>query len=166
VYLYYYGYCQFTDSNEVSMHLRMMAIPLALVWLLVGLACTLYPRSGRVIPVAVTGEVIAEAPDPTPVLACTPLEAGMKVTITMLDRRTIRLDLEGFEPETPVWFWYQTRWVEGGRTQENHPIATIGEDGRFSIEETLEDLNENGADHWDVRVVHSKGVACTTVTFP
>lgn len=90
----------------------------------------------------------------------------MKVTITILDKNDIRLDLAGFTPGETVWFRFQLSHATGGRTYEFYPIATVGEDGRFSSTESFEDIIPNRPDPWDVRVVHSRGVACTQATMP
>jgi hypothetical protein len=44
------------------------------------------------------------------------------------------------------------------------PAQTVGEDGAFTCEETMQPLDGNTT--WNLAVVHAQGVACVTFTAP
>jgi hypothetical protein len=131
------------------------------VWAIV-VGCSPVPQNTPPAPVVIRE---ARLPVPSPVLECSPLEAGMIVTIEILDEREILLTLEGFEPGSRVWFRYQTENRMGSMFSiENRPLARVDEQGRFVVRERLPIREQHGNGEWEVWIAHNRGVACTQVS--
>jgi hypothetical protein len=126
-------------------------------------------------PVEVTRQILPPGPSPTPVV-CTALPPGMVVVVEAVDdpRAGVRVnvDVEGLEgAETPMLLFERLGEAPPGRTVTSAihvgPVQPVGGDGRLTVKRIGGfDPPENGTDHWILKVVHARGVACVEFELP
>jgi hypothetical protein len=120
-------------------------------------------------PVAVEPPVTVEPASlsPTP-LECTENPPGLGVQVDSLGNRRVMVRGEGFRSgeELVLVFSAQVDTPSGHKAlrHEVHPAQTVGEDGAFTWEETMQSLDGNTT--WNLAVVHAQGVACVTFAAP
>ena len=103
-------------------------------------------------------------PSPTPAV-CTPLPAGMSLSLVPESEIVFTLELEGFEPGESLVFIFAGEAADGGAVLEERPAAQVGEDGRFTS--YLFNLgNYAPITEWQGKIIHARGVACFDVTLP
>jgi hypothetical protein len=126
-------------------------------------------------PVEVTRQILPPGPSPTPAV-CTALPPGMRVVVEPVgDPRSgvrVNVDVEGLETdETPMLLFERLGEAPPGRTVTNAihvgPVQPVEGDGRLTVNR-ISGFNppENGKDHWILKVVHARGVACAEFELP
>ena len=107
------------------------------------------------------------SPSPAP-LECTENPPGLELQVDSLGSRRIIVRGEGFQPgeELVLVFTAQDDAPTGHKEfrHEVHPAQTVGEDGSFTWEQTMQPLDGDTA--WDLAVVHAQGVTCVTFSAP
>ncbi len=112
-------------------------------------------------PVGVTPEV-APFVEPTPTPDCQPV---LGVSIKVKDRV---LEISGLQPgENPTVF-YSAENRKGAQRVESYNFAEgANKEGVFTYKlDMLRVLDGDTRTVWDLRVVHSRGVACAQITVP
>jgi hypothetical protein len=101
-------------------------------------------------------------------LECTENPPGLELRIDSLGNRRARVSGEGFQPgeELVLVFGAQVDTPTGHRElrHEVRPAQTVGEDGAFTWEETMQSLDSNAT--WTLAVIHAHGVACVAFIAP
>ncbi|MCB9418958.1 MAG: hypothetical protein H6667_04100 [Ardenticatenaceae bacterium] len=119
-------------------------------------------------PVLLDGEIALEIttpePSPTPAI-CTPLPEGMTFTVTPISDTAVTLELTGLQPGESLHFIFS--WQGGTETSEIelYDLPPVGSDGRFTDTINLQPA-EAGAHTWQIKAIHTRGVACTEITLP
>jgi hypothetical protein len=114
--------------------------------------------------VEVTIEIVPPYPSPTPVV-CTPMPAGMTLSVEPFSPTAVRLEITGLQPGESITYIFHTQ-SDGHTVQmEGHPVTTADSNGRY-VEVILGLASPLGTKHWTVQVIHSRGVACTQVDLP
>lgn len=109
--------------------------------------------------------IVTEQIEPTATPApCTPLPAGMRLTISMAEEeRTVLLDAEGLLPEDVLAYrlngFSENHGSELILTLANPVGATGRHQERFY-------LGENDITEWSGQIVHQRGAVCFEFTFP
>ncbi len=106
----------------------------------------------------------------TPLPTATPFECtdipGLSLSARVLRSGLVEIRGEGFLPGEDTTLVATARVRRGNRahsqTHEVRPAVEIGADGRFNLEQGFTPL-EGLATTWHIAVIHSRGVACTTV---
>ena len=121
-------------------------------------------------PVVITQVLPPSTPTATP--ECTPLLPGMSLTVTALSPSKAKVEMAGFQPgEQVTIIFYSDIVVSGGHSRssrvESLPVEPVDASGRFTdVEGNLRRLPGAATNHWNVQVVHARGVACTDITLP
>jgi hypothetical protein len=114
-------------------------------------------------PVIVT-TVLPPRGSPTPA-ACTINPEGLTLDVQAGGFHQVRVVGRGFVAREPLFFVFSAATETNSQTVEVRPAKGVGEDGAFSRDETLTP-GPDASDPvvWSVAVVHSRGVACSTIT--
>jgi hypothetical protein len=121
------------------------------------------------LPAAVEPPVTVEPASlsPTP-LECTDNPPGLGLQVDSLGNRRVMVRGEGFRSgeELVLVFSAQVDTPSGHKAlrHEVRPAQTVGEDGSFAWEQTMQPLDGNPT--WNLAVVHARGVACVTFAAP
>ncbi len=116
---------------------------------------------------AVTVQVLRTVePSPTPA-PCTPLPAGMSLSVKPLSPTYVQVEIKGLEPGEKLIFIAHAE-TSGHRTRsEGLPVAGADSDGHFVYQiGGLGPLPGSTRNQWQIQVIHSRGVACADVTLP
>ncbi len=121
------------------------------------------------LPAAVEPPVTVEPASLTPTpLGCTDNPPGLGLQVDSLGNRRVMVRGEGFRSgeELVLVFSAQVDTASGHKAlrHEVRPAQTVGEDGVFNWEETMQPLDGNTT--WNLAVVHAQGVACVTFAAP
>jgi hypothetical protein len=123
------------------------------------------PEPPAAVEPPVTVEPLLLSPTP---LECTENPPGLELQVDSLGSRRIIVRGEGFQPgeELALVFTAQADAPTGHNElrHEVRPAQTVGEDGSFTWEQTMQPLDGNTA--WDLAVVHVQGGACVTFSAP
>ena len=120
-------------------------------------------------PPVVVRQVVTPSP-PTATPECTPLLPGMSLTVTPISSSKAKVELVGFQPgELVTIVFYSDVVVSGGHSRARRvtssPVDPVDASGRFTdVEGNLTRLPGAVTNHWNVQVVHARGVACTDIT--
>jgi hypothetical protein len=115
--------------------------------------------------VPVTVEAASLSPTP---LECTVNPPGLGLQVDSSGNRWVMVRGEGFRSgeELVLVFSAEVDTPSGHKAlrHEVRPAQTVGEDGAFTWEETMQPLDGNTT--WNLAVVHAQGVACISFTAP
>lgn len=115
--------------------------------------------------VAVTKTVSDEPmPSPTP-FSCTALPAGMTLELNPVSPVFVELVVQGLQSNEEITVVF-TAESPGHRKMIENPGILIGADGQYATQELLRPIPESDENHWQVSVIHARGVACAEVTLP
>jgi hypothetical protein len=93
---------------------------------------------------------------------------GLELQSDSLGNRRVMVRGEGFQPgeELILVFSVQVDAPNGHKAlrHEVRPAQTVGEDGAFTWEQTMQP--PDGSMTWNLAVVHARGVACITFAAP
>lgn len=103
-------------------------------------------------------------PSPTPAV-CTPLPESMTLAVTPLTDTEISVALSGLQPGESLHIIYRREGIDDGTQIEDYDLPPVGENGRYNQTQNLRP-SEAGPDTWQIKVIHSRGVACTEITLP
>ena len=111
-------------------------------------------------------EVTVEPPRALPTLpACTENEE-VTLDVHSMKSKEIQVQGQGFVPKESLTliFIAQCEVAEGtGKTIiQISPPHTVDAEGAFSEQDSFLPLNADESPEWELRVVHQRGVACTT----
>ncbi len=116
---------------------------------------------------AVTFQVLPPVtPSPTP--DCQPA-SGVALEVTRISTTKAALKVGGLQPGEIPFVFYSTETIGvGSRRIEAWGFAKgADQNGNFSMELSgLTPLDGQSSATWDIRLVHSRGVACAQLTLP
>jgi nitrite reductase/ring-hydroxylating ferredoxin subunit len=116
-------------------------------------------------PVVVTKEIIAAYPTATPV-GCSP-SPDVSMSISPVNHSEMEISVIGLQPEEQVKLVFESNGVNPPTISTEEPQVTADETGRFRWrEEGLHATEGNTPTQWLVRVIHQRGVNCTTIGLP
>jgi hypothetical protein len=147
---------------------RIRLIFICIVWLGVGCQNTAADSStpaqtstpdSPVITKTISDEII---PSPTP-FTCTPLPEGMTLDLNPVSSTLVEIVAQGLQPGEEITVVFTAKSPGHGKMIEDRGIL-IGSDGRYSSQEILNPIPRSDENHWEVSVIHSRGVACAEVT--
>ncbi len=133
-----------------------------LVLLVLCAACQAEART----PAVATEVAPYAAPSATP--DCQPA-SGVTLEIRPVSNTTVGLVAKGLQPgEVPSVFYSTEVGGVGSKRVEAWGFAKgADQNGNFSLELTgLTPLDGQSSATWDIRLVHTRGVACTRITLP
>jgi hypothetical protein len=117
------------------------------------------------LPVAVTKTAIEEPiPSPTP-FTCTPLPMGMNLHLNPLSATLLQITIEGLQPNEEITILFTSESPGRKKVIEN-PNIRAGGDGRYTTQELLPAFPESEENHWQISVIHSRGIACAEASLP
>jgi hypothetical protein len=122
--------------------------------------------SPQVVAVTAVTEVNLATPTPTP--ECTPLPEGMTLSVIPMSSTTAQLNLSGLQPGETLAFVFYTE-IDGNSSRIEIPSlpTPVNEKGQLEfLADGLHPLAGATTNHWNIQVVHSRGVACAEVTLP
>lgn len=117
------------------------------------------------LPVAVTKTTIEE-PIPSPIpFTCAPLPADMNLYLNPLSATLLEITIEGLQPNEEITIVFTSESPGRKKVIEN-PNIRAGGDGRYTTQELLPPFPESDQNHWQISVIHSRGVACAEASLP
>ena len=150
---------------------RLRFIFICILWLGVGCQNTVADSSTSTQistpdpPVVITKTISDEIiPSPTPFI-CTPLPEGMTLELIPLSSTLVEIVVQGLQSNEEITVVFAAQSPGHGKIMEDRGIL-IGPDGRYSSQETLSPIPKSDENHWEVSVIHTRGVACAEVTLP
>lgn len=155
-----------TVLSVMRLNLGKLGIVLALlVWLSIGCQSTSVLPTREAIP-EVTTIVTTPVPSSTPV-SCTPLLEGMTLQVDPVSSVEVQVELEGLQSEEQLIFLFTTEVSgRGGAEIEFRPLEMVDASGHYSYSQRLRPIPGSITNHWEIKVIHARGVACTEVTLP
>src|SRR3989304_6226815 len=136
-----------------------------LVWMTAALCAACQAKiAATVAPtpaVAVTAVTVVAPVAPTPTPDCRPA-SDVSIDVLRMDDGTIELRAIGLEPgEKPFVFYSAQNSNEGKRIEAGNFVQGADAQGVFSYKlDVLQTLKGDTSTSWDVRLVHTRGVAC------
>ena len=105
---------------------------------------------------------------PTPTLViCTSLPTDMTLVAKPVSTNTVTLEIIGLNPGENLILVFHAESAEYSRRIEERPVQSVGPDGSFVYTtDGFRPLRGSTRNHWEIQVVHSRGVACADVTLP
>ena len=113
--------------------------------------------------IEVTRIVAPPQGSPTPTPMCTELPEGMTFAITPLDTTRARVEVNGLQPGEVITLTFDQQAPSGSKRHEVFDIH-VPADGHFETEERLDPAVGATRKHWQVQLIHARGVACAEVT--
>lgn len=104
----------------------------------------------------------------TPTPACLPV-AGVDMEITPLSSDSVHIEVTGLSPHEQVMIIIFSEPIEDRTFRiEETPVEVADENGKFeSTQKGLVDFNTGApVKDWQIQIIHSKGVACASVSLP
>ncbi len=119
-------------------------------------------------PTLASQVTVATSLRPTPTLAiCTSLPTGMTLLAKPVSTDTVTLEITGLKPGENLVLVFHAENAEYSHRIEERPVQPVGPDGSFAYTtQGLQPLRGSTVNHWEIQVVHSRGVACADVTLP
>lgn len=141
---------------------RMIKLVEASVIALILVACS---QPTPTVPVT----IMPPGPSPTPIV-CTENPVGLAVSVQPLGNHEVRVTGQGFEPGEQLLLVFTTEKATAtghrrARMVETRPAQGVSANGTFSIEDTLQPLDDS-ITTWHLAVVHRRGVTCLDFTVP
>ncbi len=147
---------------------KMSGLALILLACLVS-ACI--PESGQQTTVSLETQAVTPEIGPTNVYppltpaTCTPLSSGMALSSKPVSPTAIQINMSGLQPGESLILILRSQRDGYSFQMEGHPVLTADSNGRFVY--VVHGLSSPaGTKHWMIQVVHSRGVACTSVDMP
>jgi hypothetical protein len=166
------GLCKFGNSRSRHSYTYSMSIKQCrVVWVFVfalWLGGCAKSASDEAKPVMVVTKISTQQPSTT-LPACSNITVGpvVGVQLSTAQSNTVDLVMDGFTPGESLVLLFQTKVNNNTYTHESRPVAAVDKAGKLSYDIRLtlpeKQLIETV---WDVRVVHSRGVVCTSVSIP
>jgi hypothetical protein len=127
------------------------------------LACNQPATFASTPPIVKVTELAPEV-STTPIV-CTDNPSGLTLDVKTGGFHQVRVAGQGFKPGESLLFVFTAQSAAHRVRQEARPIQGVNADGTFSWDETLTPPSgsQGSAVIWNIAVVHSRGVACTTV---
>lgn len=126
-------------------------------------ACS-HSMSSEPTPLMVQVTVLPPEASPTPIV-CTDNPVGLALDVQTGGFHLVRVVGRGFKAGEPLVLVFTAKSATHSTKAEVRPAQGVNADGTFSWDETLTPPTgaEGSGVIWNVAVVHSRGVACTTV---
>jgi hypothetical protein len=100
-----------------------------------------------------------------PLRECTPYP-GVNLEALSTTLGEINVKITGLEPNERVTFVFYSEAAGQTFKIESSPLEGADSNGSLEYVESLGRISEGPLKKWQVQVIHSRGVACTTVSLP
>lgn len=107
---------------------------------------------------------------PTATPQCAALPEGMTLIVTPVSSSPapmVQIEVTGLQPGEQLNLVFYTDVAGQNSTRiEEFPAQPAGPDGHFVMRDQLAPPPGSATTHWQIQIVHSRGVACTEITLP
>lgn len=139
----------------------------ALVLPMIAFCCTAcQPQAPTEMPVVVVSTGTFVVPTATP--DCQHAE-GVALEVQRLSDTKVTLHISGLQPGEIPYIIYSTSTIDAGSKMIASSVFVTGADaqGEFRTDQGgLSPLPGQSSAIWDIRLIHSRGIECATITLP
>ncbi len=89
----------------------------------------------------------------------------MSLEINPLSATLLEVSLLGLQPGETITVVFTAESPGHKKMLENQGVL-IGANGQYVLQEVLRQIPGSAENHWEVAVIHGRGVACAEITLP